>query len=1010
MQYQTQYIGDLGVFFIDTGLALQPVGGSPGPGEYNSNGGNYQFNVADAGKAVAISYSWQQSNSNVDPSSTLQFTLIEGTPAQAPWTFLSSNAPSQAFGYSTLALVGTPKMDLGEAAQLPNYNYEVYASFIFGGGIVDADVASCIEDLLFNPYYGSQFQGDVDESLETIARDYWNSNNYFISPVLNSSQSCSDIIQQWCDAGNTGVYWSEGLLKFIPYGDTTTVANGYVYTPQTAPVVDLNDDDFIAEDNEDPVTIERSPWQDAYNQVKIQFTNRINNYNQDVVTEQDDYATAQYGLRPEGQQDFSFLCTQDAATFAANIRLKRLVYIRKKYTFKISGLRYCFLEPMDLVTLTDIMLGLEKEPVRITSIEEDEDRTYTVTAEEFPWGTATATLYPKQPGQPGPPPPSLVDPGNTNVVSIFEPTARVATTLANSQFQLWMALNGGANWGGCNVWLSFDNASYQQIGVQQGPSRAGVMTAPLPQHADPDLDDTLSVSTSGQLFDVTQAQADAFSTLCLIGNEYISYQNATLTGSTNNFSTNDYNLTYLRRGVFSSPNVAHTTGETFVRCDSQIFTYSFDPSLAGKTIYFKFTSFNLLQNQVQSLDEVQAYPITIGGGNIATNMTIDSVLDSGGETATIRIYQAGQPVGTAGSAHLDNGAIVVLPADSESGKNIDTLYYVNFNATTSEYVFYTDQNAWLTDEIINGYLRIGQVTTAGNYAVIPIQGGGSIAIGAGQGNFGSEINVPTGFSLANIAAFVTPRSGFNSGQEINGVNTSTQSGGVLNSSFNWRSGGTTPASSNWVAIAWQSGSGVTVATVGAFTQISFTTANGDEMCFTVGSMNGGSVPVPSGFSASNWVGIVGMASTNSTGNGLQGIRQCSLNGFLTGTALYDDNDGNLWGGTQNVLGCFWKPGGNVSQVSVAGGIAIVLPTSPGHQLALIQAFLSDGASFGVPSGFESGSLVSATSMAAFTPDGDNISHGWPNCQTSGSTGSYSYEDGEGHIWAGGGNVFAITSL
>jgi hypothetical protein len=715
VQYQTQFVADGGVRNTFTGQPLIRVPSGPSSGQYSVSGGNYFFSAADAGMSVAITYSWQQSNSNIAPGSTLNFTLIGGAPGQLPWSYLSSFHPSQAFGYSACALMGTQKMDLGEAAQLPNYNMECSGPFQFGAGIVDADVADCIADLLYSPFYGAAFQGSIDASLATIARDYWNSNSFFISPVLNSARPCADIIQEWCEAGNTGVFWSEGLLKFIPYGDTTTVDNGYVFTPQTAPVVDLNDDDFIADANEDPVQIDRTPWQDSSNQVKVQFTNRLNNYNPGVVTEQDDYATAQFGLRPEGQKDYGFLCTQLAATFSANTRLKRLVYIRRTFTFRISGLRYCFLEPMDLVTVTDIPLGLNKEPVRITRISEDENRIYTVTAEEFPWGTATATLYPKQPTLPPPPPPSLADPGDTQVVSIFQPSARVAASVSNSANQLWCALTGGPNWGGCNVFFSYDNQSYQPIGPQYGPTRAGYLTANLPAAGSPDTTNTLSVQISGQLFNVSLGQANAFATLCLLGTEYLGYQNADFTGSSNNGRINNYNLTYLLRGAFSSPVVAHNvsdpTQNIFIRLDDQVFRYSYDPSLAGSTVWFKFQSFNLLQNQVQDLANVTAYPFTFPLSATAMNMTIDSVLDVGGASASIRIYKAGTSPGTAGTASLNNGTVVTLPADTQTGEALSTLYYVNYNISGTAYVFYTDQNAWLHDQAVNNYLGIGSVMT-----------------------------------------------------------------------------------------------------------------------------------------------------------------------------------------------------------------------------------------------------------------------------------------------------------
>lgn len=1017
VQFQTQFNADLGVIFVDTGIALTEVHNAPtGTGTYTANGGNYLFWPGDAARPVAISYNWSQSTENVDPAATLQFTLLEGEQSQQPWSYLTSKHLSQALGYTTLALIAAPNMDLGPSGELPNYNYEVYGQFQFGGGVVDADLALVILDFLKNVLYGVGFTGAIDDSLNTVARDYWNANSFFVSPVLNSARTATEIVEEWCEAGNTGVFWSEGKLKFIPYGDTTTVGNGYVFSPVTSPIVDLNDDDFIADDNTDPVQIGRTLWQDAYNEVKVQYTNRANDYNSNSVVEQDDWAIATYGLRPEGQKDYDFLCTQTAALFSANTRLKRLVNIRKQYNFKISGLRYCFLEPMDLVTLTDVMLGLNKEPVRITEIEENEDRTYTVTAEEFPWGTATPTLYPKQPNLPPPPPPALADPGNTNVPDLFEPSSRVATTLANSPFQIWAALSGGPNWGGCNIWFSLDNESYEQLpGPQVGPSRAGVITANLPAGSDPDLANTLSVTTTGELFNVSKAQADSLSTLCKVGSEYLSFQNATLTGS-DGLTNNSYNLTYLRRGAFSSPDVAHSatdpTENTFVRLDSQIYKYSFDPSLAGKTVYFKFPAFNRLGNQLQALGNVPAFPYTIGGANTSNNMTVDSVLDPGGETASIRIYKIGSVPGTPGSASLDNGATIVLPAVTITGEPLSTLYYVNFNSATRTYVLYTDQNQYLSDEILLGYLRIGSVTTASNFLYIPLLGGGTMAIGAGTGADGSTIPLPSGYSAANMVAWASLNTGFDSATQINGVFQATAIGGVLNGSFSNRSNvSAIPSSLNWIAAAWTAGApSVSTSVVGGVTYVNFITANNDPLCIACGAVSSSAVPVPSGFSASQFVNIAGMASTQATGNGMQYVRSCLLNASLIPSGVYDDNDGHRWNGSVNVFGVFYQTGGGVAAVGVPGGTAITFPLPGGHSMAMAQVTIANsGGTYSMPPAFAIGSTVAAAAMSSFIANQTHVSHGW-SASLTGNTYIGTYSDGGGVYTTGGGNVFAISTI
>ncbi len=1038
VQNQPNFRTDLGVTFVDTGVPLEfvPAGTNPAEGQYSigtSGGGydgNYFFNAADATRPVVINYSWRQSYSSLNPEASLQFELLEGQQSQSPWEYLISQHLSQALGYSTLACVGASAMDLGSSGQTPNYNFEVFGPYAFGGGIVDADLAVWINAFLTNTIWGVGLPSSIiDQSLDTIARDYWNSNNFFVSVLLDqAAQSASELVDLWCSAGNVADFWSEGRLKFGPYGDTTTIANGYLFTPVTSPVVDLNDLDFLVEGNEDPIQVKRSPWQDAFNEVKVQFTDRINNYNANSVVEQDNWSVSQFGLRPEGQQDYSFLCTIAAATFAANIRLKRLVNIRAKYMFKISGIRYQFLEPIDLVTLTDSNLQFNKVPARIIQIEEDANRIYQVTCEEFPWGTATATIYPKNPIAPPPPQPYLCDPGNTAVMDIFEAVSRAAVTSANPDFQIWIALSGGGapgvapvvgmpngtgqNWGGCEVWLSLDNESYEKIGTQYGTSRAGALTAALPAGSDPDTTDILSVSTTGQLFSVSLAQANAFSTLSKIGNEYISFQNATLTGSDG--LINDYDLTYLRRGVFTTPQTAHAVGEPFVRCDSQIFQYSYDPSLAGKTIYLKFLSFNNVQQRKQTLEEVEPLQYEVGGINAATNMTVDAIL--AGQTATIRIYSTAGGPGTSGSVTLKNGAVVTLPADTQTGEALQTTYYVNFESGNGTYSFFTDPNLWLQDEITTpGSIRIGAVTTPGDFSFIPLRGGGTIAFGAGYVAAGSPIPLPSGYTAANMVAWTGPGRSPYTTLQFNGVLQSTQSNGTPSTSFQTRDNYPPVTSdSNWAAVAWTEGANVNVTTVGGIVQVTFTTGNGDILCVVSGTLpNENTVPVPQGFSAQNYIGIVGMGGTAAyphQDNGMQGIQTCFLNSSLQVNAFYGDNDGNEWAGNVNVLGVFWLPGGGVQSVVVTGGTAITIPTTSGHQIAIIQAVVASGANFGVPPAFAGQTLVSTATLSSYTPTGSHICQQIVGCQTSGTTFTGTYGDNTGATWNGNGNIFAIGTI
>ncbi len=165
---------------------------------------------------------------------------------------------------------------------------------------------------------------------------------------------------------------------------------------------------------------------------------------------------------------------------------------------------------------------------------------------------------------------------------------------SNGGSQIWIAAspaNADQTWGGCQVWLSFDNTTYAQIGAISSRANRGVLTASLaaPPGGNPDTADTLGVDLSmsgGSLPTGSDADAQAGRTLCYVDGELIAFGLATPT-------TGDaYHLTDLYRALYGSSGAAHASGAPFVFLDDSIFKYNLPSSYAGQTLYFKFPSFN----------------------------------------------------------------------------------------------------------------------------------------------------------------------------------------------------------------------------------------------------------------------------------------------------------------------------------------------------------------------------------------------------------------------------------
>jgi hypothetical protein len=296
--------------------------------------------------------------------------------------------------------------------------------------------------------------------------------------------------------------------------------------------------------SDDPVRVARSTPADATNSIQLECLDRSNSYNTAVVEAFDQAAIELYGVRRDSSlKARAIVDPANVGPIVAQLMLQRALLFRNTYTFRL-GWKYCLLEPMDLVQITDSRLGASALTVRITAVEEDEEGTLSITAEDFFGGYSTAALYPKQAAV-GYVPNWSSAPGDINAPIIFEPPAALVT----GGLEIWVALSGGSNWGGAQVWISSDGNSYALAGAVPSPATQGTLIADLPSHPSPDTTDILSVDlteSNGRLVSVSAADAANLVTLCYVGGELLSYQTATLTGP------NGYDLTTVYRGAYAT--------------------------------------------------------------------------------------------------------------------------------------------------------------------------------------------------------------------------------------------------------------------------------------------------------------------------------------------------------------------------------------------------------------------------------------------------------------------------
>lgn len=537
-----------------------------------------------------------------DSLAQLRLTLMRGGDEQPLWTHLQqAKHQDQALNYSGTAYLCSPNYELTKSAQIYQHNFEVIGKLGYSGNIPDANPREIVLDLLTNQRYGcgfpSQNIGDTDRY-----SNYCRAVGIFLSPAYTEQGEAQRNISELLEQTNSAAVFSQGRLKIIPYGDGSYSGNGAVYVADNKAVYDLTDDDFIVSGAQDPVKVERKTNADAFNQIQVEYLDRDNDYNVAIAEVKDQANIEQYGLRPKDAVKMHGICNAKVAQKVAQQLLQRALYVRNEYEFKL-GWKYCLLEPMDIVTLTDAGLGLNKTPVRITEIEEDEEGVLSVKAEDYPVGVYTVSEYPTQPSL-GYSADYNVSPGNAHVPVIFEAPLQ----LTGGEPQIWLATAGGDMWGGAEVWVSTDGDSYTRVGAVNHKARFGSLTAALPNGAVFDRTNTLGVEISaGQLTGGTEQDSRDLLTLCYVDGEFLAYANAELKG------VGRYTLGNLTRGAYGSAIDAHAAGSQFARIDEALFKYAVPRNWIGRTVWVKLVSYNVFSGGIQDLAEVPAYSYTIKG-------------------------------------------------------------------------------------------------------------------------------------------------------------------------------------------------------------------------------------------------------------------------------------------------------------------------------------------------------------------------------------------------------------
>lgn len=696
-------------------------------GKGGGKGGQYTYSVA---ALLGICWGTTSSvptvytNQAKSTLAALGLTLFTGTAAQTPFGYITTNHPTQALSYPNVSYLASSSLNLDGSPTLPSISLEVVGN-LSGTmpGTVDVNMGDVIPDFLTNSLYGMGLTaGNIGASVADY-KTYVQAQGLFMSPVIATQEKASGLIDRWAMLTNSWIFWSGNEMKFVPLGDKAITAHSATYTPVTTIRYDLGPGDFI---DAEPVQINRIDPADAYNRTRVEIRDRALDYNSNPIEYKDQTLIDKYGVRDNSSIQGQDICDAAVGLIVATLLGKRAAFQRNTYSFRTSH-RFVRLEPGDIVTLTDPSIpAITLLPVRIISVDCDEDGALSFTAEDYTGNTSRTVPYTPEPGVPITFD-TLVAPGPVNPPCIFEPNSDLSP-----EAQVWIAASGGQYWGGADVFISFDNITYAQIGTITQGAKQGVLTAGLASHADPDTVNTLAVNLAvslQQLDTATHADADARRSLCLVApaaasnGELISYGSVASTG------TYTDNLTYLRRANYGTAAASHSTGDQFTLLDlagtsGSLIKYALPPQYVGATIYFKFTSFNIYGKSEEDISTVTVYGYVptgagFGGGTAgaptvptgfaASPSTTQNVLTWNANPATdnVNFYNLYRANGTGAafgsSALLWTGAATSF-LDTTIVSGAGYTYFLSASNTVGEGGHTAGVNA--TSATVTGVLRI----------------------------------------------------------------------------------------------------------------------------------------------------------------------------------------------------------------------------------------------------------------------------------------------------------------
>ena len=418
------------------------------------------------GQISGIGKMWEDKTIYTYPNESVGLTLFNGADNQQPWAYLTGKHPDKALSYSGLAYMAGV-IDLGDSGSMPQFNFEVKGKLLSTGDGVDVNPADYILYILNKIGLGGVAIKGIDNY-----RKYCKEADMLISTPSDATdaKSARDVINDIASLTNAYVFWSNNSFKIVPRTDRAVGS----WQPDKTIRYNLTPDDFIPQSGGVCISYSRKDSSEIYNRISVEFLNRSNGYEKEIVNYQDNDDIKEFGVRQASTVSAHYIYTKTRAVKLAEELCRKNKYERVKYTFKLDW-AFCRLEPGDLVMLNDPVMGISDQPAMIDSVKEDSNGVLTFTAISRAKGVYSQAEYDVHANER-----PLIDfnpdPGVCESPMIFQPPA----LMTNADNEVWIGTYGkNDNWGGCNVWVSDTNEYYQLLGTIDYRARYGQLVKPL---------------------------------------------------------------------------------------------------------------------------------------------------------------------------------------------------------------------------------------------------------------------------------------------------------------------------------------------------------------------------------------------------------------------------------------------------------------------------------------------------------------------------------------------------